>query len=162
MSTSASGPMLQQRPLCQTSVLKWPSTITAKPSVGALSARGAFLGSGSSIESTGFFIGPPSNSNLSFFLRTAAIALPWPRPLSRRRLPETYGASLLKINIKCIGAHKFLRAFLPSGSIRQVARRPSGYFVPYIRPATRAAGNCQASATYAESEIEIVNERIKP
>ena len=84
------------------------------------------------------------------------------RSLSRRRRPETYGASLLKINIKCIGALKFLRAFLPSGSIRQAARRPSGYFVPCIRPATRAAGNSQASATYAESEIEIVNERVKP
>src|SRR6266699_3456510 len=39
--------------------LKWPSTITTNPSVGGLSARGAFFGAGSSIEKTGLFIGDP-------------------------------------------------------------------------------------------------------
>jgi hypothetical protein len=36
--------------------LKWPSTIVANPSVGGLSARTVFFGSGSSMESRGFFI----------------------------------------------------------------------------------------------------------
>jgi hypothetical protein len=40
--------------------LKWPSTIVANPSVGGLSARTAFFfGSGSSMESRGFFIVVP-------------------------------------------------------------------------------------------------------
>jgi hypothetical protein len=47
--------------------LKWPSTIVANPSVGGLSARVAFLGSGSSIERRGFFIVIPSANRRDYF-----------------------------------------------------------------------------------------------
>jgi hypothetical protein len=36
--------------------LKWPSTTVANPSVGGLSARTVFFGSGSSMDSRGFFM----------------------------------------------------------------------------------------------------------
>src|SRR6266850_1671136 len=42
--------------------LKWPSTIVANPSVGGLSARVAFFGSGSSIVRRGFFMIVPFRS----------------------------------------------------------------------------------------------------
>jgi len=51
--------------------LKWPSTIVANPSVGGLSARTAFFfGSGSSMESRGFFMVIP-------FAFTAIIGSAW-------------------------------------------------------------------------------------
>jgi hypothetical protein len=56
--------------------LKWPSTISTNPSVGGLSARGAFFGSGSSIGRIGFFIEGAVNGYLSVtdIFTTAAMA----------------------------------------------------------------------------------------